>query len=165
MFKEHFQQAWLAYFLANKTYEQRPPEPRMAQSRSFEQLTASMSPSGQERLVRNKRYAELEREPYVAVVIASKVLRIIESAGERGATQFSAGRLEGQIVIVDVATNAVACRMPIVVETEAFAHDPSKDGLLGDWTVIEKPWSAPFWKAADAALAKASIHGASFVRD
>lgn len=159
------QQAWLAHFLANKPYEQRPPEPRMAQSRSFEQLTTVMNLSGQERLARNQRYAELEREPYVAVVIASKVVPIIESAGERGATQYSAGRLEGQIAVVEVATSNVVCRMPIVVETEAFAHDTSKDGVLGDWTVIETPWSAPFWMAADAALAKASVHGAAFVRD
>lgn len=159
------QQAWLAYFLANRSYEQRPPEPRMGQSRSLEQLTTSMRISGRDRLARNQRYLELEQEPYIAVVIAKSVTPIVEGKGERGPSQFSAGRLEGQIVIVDVATNAVACRMPIVVETPAFQYDRSKEGVLGDWTVIETPWSEPFWKAADAALAKASIHGASFARD
>ncbi len=159
------QQAWLAHFLANKSNEQRPPEPRMGQSLPFEQLTTAMNLSGRERLVRNQRYAELLKEPYVAVVIASSVKPIVESGGERGPAQFSDGRLEGQIVIVDVESNAVSCRMPIVVDTPAFQHDRSQDGILGDWTVIEKPWSQPFWAAADAALAKASSHGAAFARE
>jgi len=157
-------QPWLAGFLLN--VNAKPDVPITTQTLAFKQLTSGWYVSSEERVLRNKRYEQLAASWHVGVFIATEVDPIRELVRTDTEASFSTGRLHGQIVIVELASNTVVCRVDVHVETQPFAARLFRNSL-GELTVFEKVedhWTEPFRKAADAALTEAAPH-ARFIHE
>lgn len=110
------------------------------QTRALEQLASGESLAPPVRQRRNDRLRELATALRVAVVSVSAVTPIVESPGEPGKSRFSAGKLDGQVAVVDVPGKQVLCRASIHVETAAFTSYAATADSADNSSVIADAW-------------------------
>lgn len=146
------QQAWLAGAL---------PQGPVIQTLGFEQLADARALAPEVRTRRAQRLDELAKIPRAILLIVTSVTPIVESAAEPGKSRFSAGSLDGQLAIVEVASGTVLCRAPLHVETQAFTSYAATAESADNTSVMLDAWREPYWRA----ITKAIAYSARALRD
>lgn len=138
------QQAWLAGI---------PSLLPLIQTLAFEQLASTRALTPEARGRRAQRIQELAKLPRAILLIVTSATPIVESPGEPGKSRFSAGSLDGQLVIVEVASGSVLCRAPLHVETQAFTSYAATAESSDNSSVILDAWREPYWRAITTSIA------------